>query len=50
MSEQSFDPFGEKGTDMTAHFKAASTSSRAGVASFWFIVIALVAVRAFYFG
>ena len=49
MREQFFDPFGEKATDMTAHSKAASTPSRAGVASFWLIVIALVAVRAFYF-
>jgi hypothetical protein len=49
MREPSFDPFGEETIDDTDCVKGASTSARVVVVAFWFIVVALVAARAFYF-
>ncbi|MEH2512755.1 hypothetical protein V1291_004109 [Nitrobacteraceae bacterium AZCC 1564] len=51
MREQFYDPFGEEAVDATtSRAPIASAPSYVGIATFWCIVIALVAVRVFYFG
>jgi hypothetical protein len=50
MREQSYDPFGDEAVEATTRAPIASAPSYVAIATFWCIVIALVALRAFYFG
>jgi hypothetical protein len=50
MREQSYDPFGDEAIEATNRAPIASEPSYVGIAIFWCIVVALVAVRVFYFG
>jgi hypothetical protein len=50
MREQIYDPFGDEAVEATSRAPMGDSSSYVGVAAFWCIVIALLAVRVFYFG